>query len=176
MKKSLRSLILVAGIASMTALGCNFALADDSATTPAPTHTGGEHQHNCHKGKHQHGHRLLARLAKKLGLSDQQKVQVKAIFQDNHAQAKPTLDSLRAEKQQLRALIMSGSADEAAIRAQSAKVSAFQADLAVQRAKGAKQVLAVLTPDQQVKFKALQAQWGQKCGKSGRHHAAGPTE
>jgi periplasmic protein CpxP/Spy len=102
-----------------------------------------------------------------LGLSDGQKEQAKAIFQENRAQAKPTLVSLRTERHQLRNLIHSGSADEGAIRAQSAKVSALQADLAVQRAKGAKQLLALLTPDQQAEWQALRAEREQKFLKSG---------
>jgi len=168
MKKSLRSLLLVAGIASFTALGSNFALADDSTAAPAAAQTQGEHGHGCDKGRQHRGHRFFARLAKKLALTDQQKVQVKEMFKENRAQAKPLFTSLMTEKRQLRTLIQSGSADEAAIRAQSAKVAALQSDLAVQRAKGAKQFLALLTPDQQAKLKALQASRAQKCQKFGR--------
>ena len=174
MKKGLKSLLLLAGIASTTAFGCTFALADDTAAAPAApaaTQAQGEHRHGCQMGKRHHRHRAFARIAKKLGLSDQQKAQAKAIFQENRALAKPTLVSLRAERQQLRDLIQSGSADEGAIRAESAKVSGLQADLAVQRAKGAKQLLALLTPDQQAKWQALRAQWQQKHQKSGSQGA-----
>ena len=173
MKKSFRSLVLLAGVASFTALGCNFALAEEASATAAPAQA--DHQHGCNQGKPQRGHRFFQRLAKKLALTDQQKVQAKAIFKDNRAQAKPTLDSLKAERHRLRSLIQSGSADEAATRAQSAKVAALQADLAVQRAKGAKQLLALLTPDQQAKLKALQAQWEHNPREFG-HHGAGPEE
>jgi len=168
MKKSLRSLVLVAGIASVTALGCNFAAADDSTAAPAAAQAQGEHQHGCHKGKEHRGHRFFARLARKLALTDQQKAQVKAMFKENRAQAKPLFTSLMTERGVLRALIQSGTADEAAIRAQSAKVAGIQADLAVQRAKGARQFLALLTPDQQAKLKALQAGRARKCEKFGR--------
>jgi len=167
MKKSLRSLVLFAGLAATTAFGSTFALADDTAAAPAAPQAQGEHRHGCQMGKHGRGHRAFARIAKKLGLSDLQKAQALAIFKENRAQAKPTLVSLRAERHQLRNLIQSGTADEGAIRAESAKVSALQADLAVQRAKGAKQLLALLTPDQQTKWQALRAQWEQKHQKSG---------
>lgn len=105
-------------------------------------------------------------MAKRLGLSEQQKAQAKAIFQANRTQAQPLMASLRTERHQLRQLIHSGSADEAAIRAQSAKVASVQADLAVQRAKTAKQLMALLTPDQQAKLKELQAQREEKFQKS----------
>jgi periplasmic protein CpxP/Spy len=171
MKKSIRSLVLAAGIASATALGCNFALAD---TTAAPAQAQGEHKPDCQKGKHQRGHHRFAKLAKKLALTDQQKTQVKAIFQDNRAQAKPLFTSMMTERRQLRKLVESGTADEAAIRAESAKVAAIQADLAVQRAKGAKQFMALLTPDQQAKLAALKAEREQKHqgfrGHEGRGH------
>ena len=87
------------------------------------------------------------------------------MFTANRAQAKPLFTGLMTERRQLRTLIQSGTADEAAIRAESAKVSSLEADLAVQRAKGAKQFMALLTPDQQAKLKALRAHWGQKCRK-----------
>ena len=60
------------------------------------------------------------------------------------------------EKREMRALIQSGSADEAAIRAQAAKVAGAEADLAVQRAQMARQFRAILTPAQVEKFKAIQ--------------------
>jgi periplasmic protein CpxP/Spy len=168
MKKSLRSLVLLTGIVSTSALGSTFALADDAAPAPAPAaaQAQGEHRHGCQGGKHRGGHHVFAKIARKLGLSDQQKTQARAIFKENRAQAKPTLVSLRAERHQLHNLIQSGTADEGAIRAESAKVSALQADLAVQRAKGAKQLLALLTPDQQAKWQALRAEREQKFQKS----------
>ena len=96
-------------------------------------------------------------MARQLGLTDQQKTQAKALFQANRAQNQPLFATLIAAKQQLRALVQSGSADESAIRAQSAKVAAAQADLAVKRAQASKQFLALLTPDQVTKLRALQA-------------------
>ena len=172
MKKSLRSLLLLAGMASCAAFGGNLALADDTPAAPAPAaHAAKEHRGGCEQGEHRGAKRHFGKLAKKLGLSDGQKVQLKAIFKENHAQAKPTLDRLQAERHQLRTLVQSGTADEAAIRAQSGKVSALQGDLAVQRAQGVKQMMALLTPEQQTKFKALQAQREQHPRKFGRHGA-----
>lgn len=160
MEKSLRSLAVAAGIAAVTAFSCNLALADSGAT--ATPQTQGEHHRECQKGKHHRGHRMFARLAKKLGLTDQQKTQAKALYQKNREQAKPLVANMMVERHKLRDLIHSGSADETAIRAQFAKVSAIQADLTVQRAQAAKQFLAILTPDQQTKLKAIQARRAEK--------------
>ena len=102
-----------------------------------------------------HEHHSFKRIAEKLGLTDAQKAQAKAIFQANKEVAKPMYASLRAERKNLQALIHADTVDEAAIRAETAKVAAIQADLNVNRAKVAAQFRAILTPDQLTTLKAL---------------------
>jgi periplasmic protein CpxP/Spy len=102
---------------------------------------GGEH---C--GKHQHHN--FKKFAKKLGLTDAQKAQAKAIFQGNKDVVKPIITSLRAERKNLQAVIHADTIDEAAIRAETAKVAGIQADLNVNRAKTGAQFRAILTPAQ----------------------------
>jgi len=104
-------------------------------------------------GKHRH-HRFM-KLAKALGLSDDQKAQSKAIFQANKDVVKPILVNLRAERKNLRALIHADTVDEAAIRAETAKIAAIQADLNVNRAKVGAQFRAILTPAQLASLKTL---------------------
>ena len=70
--------------------------------------------------------------------------------------AAPLLKQLATERRALRTIIQAEAVDEAAIRAQSAKVAAIEADLAVQRAHGAQEIRKVLTPEQIQKFKAIQ--------------------
>jgi len=157
MKNRLRSLVMAATLASVAALGGNVALADDTPTTQGGP--AAEHRHGCREGRHgKHGKQFFERLAVKLGLSEQQKAQAKAILKGSREQAQPLMASLKQERQGLRTLIHSGS-DEAAVRAQSAKVAAVQADLAVQRAATARKLMALLTPDQQAKLKDLKAKW-----------------
>jgi Spy/CpxP family protein refolding chaperone len=169
MKKSVATMFIAAGFASMIALG-GLASADD---TPASAPSAQQDAGHCkQKGAH-----FLKRLAKQLNLSDQQVAQIKASFEKRHSTMKPLMVSLHSEKKELRTLVMSGNADEAAIRAQSAKVAAAEADLAVARAQGAKEMMAILNPDQQAKFKTLREKWETKgmkgmkghCGK-GPHH------
>jgi protein CpxP len=108
-------------------------------------------------GEHHGGHRHpFAKLAKKLGLSEGQKKQIKEIFAKSRSQTKPLMDKLVTEKRALRTLIQSGTANESAIRSQAAKVAGVEADLAVQRAQTSKQVRALLTADQIAKFDAIQ--------------------
>jgi protein CpxP len=92
-------------------------------------------------------------MGKNLGLTDAQKGQAKAIFQSNRESVKPIMENLRAERKNLHALMFADTVDEAAIRAETAKIAAIQADLNVDRAKAMSQFRAILTPDQIAKLK-----------------------
>lgn len=131
---TLKRLALILSVVAMTAFS-GFAQADDGG----------------YKGNHRHFGKFIA---KKLGLSDDQKNQAKAIFQNNTT-GKGLLTNLRAERKNLAALIHADSVDESAIRAESAKIASIQADLNVNRAKVDAQFRAILTPDQLATLKAL---------------------
>jgi protein CpxP len=178
MKKSIRLLVLFMGLALTVAGGSASAQADSGETHAKAEaqsqeqschHKHHHHRHHCkghHHGdcscnqkEHQHGwghHERFAEMADKLALSDQQKARMKEVFKKNQPQVKPIFTKLINEKREMRTLIQSGSADEAAIRAQAAKLAGVEADLAVQRAQMAKQFRAILTPEQVEKFKAIQ--------------------
>lgn len=102
-----------------------------------------------------HGHRGH-RLAKALGLSEEQTEQVKAIFRKHRDETVPLRKEMTSDRRELRNLIQSDKPDEAAIREQVKKIAATGGDLAIRRAKMAQEVRAVLTPEQIVKFRALQ--------------------
>ncbi len=97
------------------------------------------------------------RMSTELGLSAQQQQDIKAILRKDGAQFLPLLKQFMAERRALRALIQADALDEAAIRAQSVKVAAIQADLAVQRARVGQEVRKLLTPEQTLKLKEFQA-------------------
>lgn len=186
MKRTIRLLVVCAGLTVAAGTGSSLAYADagegsaqaqPQAQAQQQSQQGKDshekhlrhHRHHCkrlrhhecccdRKGEH-HGwerRERFAELTEKLGLSDAQKAKVKDVFTKNRPQIKPTVTKLTGEKREMRTLIQSGSADEAAIRAEAAKVAAIEADLAVQRAQMAKQLRAILTPEQIEKFKALQ--------------------
>ncbi len=94
------------------------------------------------------------RFAKALGLSADQKAQIRSIFEKHRPELLPLRKEFAAEKRALRDMIHSEPADEAAIRAQVAKLAATGADLAVRRARISHEVRAVLTPEQTAKLKA----------------------
>ena len=101
--------------------------------------------------------RQFKKMATELGLSAQQQERIKEIFARNRPAAEPLMEQLKSEQRALRNLVQADAFDEAAIRAQVAKMGTLQADMAVQHAKLAQEVRAILTPEQIQKFKEIQA-------------------
>lgn len=151
MRKQLRRLLLFTGITAAAAFGSQSAFAGHGSPDGGP-------KAGCEQQQKHKGHRgFFRKMAKELGLSDQQKSEAGAIFKEGQAKHKPLFEAMRSERQQMQTLVHSGTADEAAIRAQAAKVAKLQADLAVQRAEQFKHFLALLTPEQAAKLKELQS-------------------
>lgn len=148
MTRNVRRLVLFACLSTATALGAQVAAAANRPAQDGSRPKCGEMQ-GFHKGA------FLKRLAKQLGLSEKQKADAKAILQSSRAENKPLHHALWEERHQMKVLMLSGTADEAAIRAQSAKIAAVQADLAVKRSQEAKQLLALLTPEQKAKLTVI---------------------
>lgn len=113
-----------------------------------------------------HHHHDFKKFAKKLGMTDAQKAQAKAIFQGNKDAVKPIFTSLRAERENLQILVHADKIDEAAIRAELAKIAGIKADLIVNRTKAKAKFRAILTPEQQTILKTLH----QKGHEHGRHN------
>jgi protein CpxP len=89
-----------------------------------------------------------------LGLSDDQKQQIKGIVSGH----KEALEGFAGQVRQARQALgdaVANDADEATIRLKSADLAKVQADFAVLGAELRKQVFAVLTPEQHTKAKAL---------------------
>ncbi len=168
MKKIIGLLVVLAGIASVTALGSQFAQADEGKEFCHEKMEGHHHwRHMCH-------HRF-EKMAAKLGLSDQQKVKIKDIFKQNREQAKPIFDRLLTEKRNMRALVQADKTEEAAIRAEATKIAAIEGNMAVHRAHMIQQMRAVLTPEQRTKLKAMKKEWESKSEKF-HHHSGEKSE
>ena len=91
-----------------------------------------------------------------LGVTADQKAEVKTILRKYQPTVGPLIKEVVIERRALRDTIRAETIDETAIRAQAAKVSALESDLAVQRAHVAHNIRAVLTPDQLQKLKDMQ--------------------
>jgi Spy/CpxP family protein refolding chaperone len=95
----------------------------------------------------------------RLGLSAEQREQVRNILQGRAAEFKNLGVQMRTARRAVNDAIANDEA-EAAIRAASAELAKVEADMAVLRAGVRKQVFGVLTPEQQAKAKDLRRRTG----------------
>jgi Spy/CpxP family protein refolding chaperone len=100
--------------------------------------------------------RPFARKLAQIGVTDDQKTQVKEILRKFQPTVGPINKQVVAERRVLRDTIRAETINEPAIRAQAAKVASVEADLAVQRAHVAHEIRAVLTPEQLQKLREMQ--------------------
>ena len=96
--------------------------------------------------------KIRQRIAEKLGLTEDQKSQIKAIYAGEKDALKPLLTQLHEARVGLRAAIRASDANEAAVRAASAKVAAAEADLAVERMKLSGKINPILNDEQRQKI------------------------
>lgn len=96
---------------------------------------------------HAFRHALLGKLVE-LGVSQAQRQQIHAVLRESRPAMKPLVARYVQERRTLRKTIHTAPVDEAAIRAQAARVAQIEADLDVKRACISERIRAVLTPDQ----------------------------
>jgi Spy/CpxP family protein refolding chaperone len=90
-----------------------------------------------------------------LGVSQAQKQQIHAVLRESHPAIKPLVAQYVQERRALRKTIYTAPVNEAAIRAQAARVAQIEADLDVKRAYVSERIRAVLTPEQVEKLKQI---------------------
>ncbi len=113
------------------------------------------------------GERMLRKLDWELELTDQQRDQIRDLMKERQQKMTDRKGQKQNMYQQMREL------DPAAAdyQQQVAELATQQAETVrqrlVDRAEGMAELYAVLTPEQQQKFKELQDQWGEKRGRKG---------
>jgi Spy/CpxP family protein refolding chaperone len=100
----------------------------------------------------------LGRAFRELGLSSDQRQQIRGILEKHKADFKPLMDQALAARRGLADAIQAPALNEQAIRDASARLAAVQADLAVIGAKVRAEAFQVLTPEQRQKAVELQKQ------------------
>jgi Spy/CpxP family protein refolding chaperone len=96
---------------------------------------------------------MLPMLGRRLGLTDAQREQIKAIADAHKDEWKALADRGRTAHMAVDAAITANKIDEAAIRQKSAEAAAVDADAAVARAHAFAEVWQILTADQQTQLK-----------------------
>jgi Spy/CpxP family protein refolding chaperone len=110
------------------------------------------------KGRHKGGRgmgmgagRHLDRMAKELGLTAEQKGQIKNILDAERDKSAPLHKQLLDDREQLRKVVTKTPFDEAAVRKLMAEREKTRVELAVSRARAMNQAYALLTPGQKEK-------------------------
>ena len=93
-----------------------------------------------------------------LGVTKDQKTQIRAILQKHLPAVQPKMQEFAADRRELQKLIHAEKVDEAAIRAQVDKIAKVGADLAVERAHIAQEIRPLLTPEQIEKLKDMKVE------------------
>jgi Spy/CpxP family protein refolding chaperone len=147
--KSIRYRFLVAAIAVM--LGSAIAKSQTAdAAPPPPMHGGMEHE-----GMGMEGH-MLGFYVKALGVTDEQKTQMKAVLQKEHATMKPLMTQVHQLDQQLKQY-EEGTYDAAKVQALVAAQAQTLVQLKVNESRIHNELYSMLTSDQQAKLKEIEA-------------------
>ena len=156
MKKPIRSIVVIAGMASTLIFASQFAQARGWKEC-------------CNHSMDQKCQHKFEKMTTGLGLSEQQQTKIKEIFKQEREKRTTAYTGLRAEKKNLSSLVHADKTDEAAIRAQASKIGGIEGDIAVQRSRTLNQISAILTPEQAQKFKSLQKERDCRIEKSRKH-------
>jgi periplasmic protein CpxP/Spy len=95
---------------------------------------------------------------RQLGLSDEQRQDVRRIMELHKAERQSIAQRLREARRSQSEAVVAVPVDESAVRARSAELAKVETDAAVLRARMHAEIYNVLTPEQQEKAKALRAE------------------
>ena len=98
----------------------------------------------------------------RLGLTDAEREQVKAIMDAHQAELRALGEREMTARRALEDAIAADVAVEATIRAHSAELAAIEADMAVMRARVRAEVFQILTPEQQAQVRQIQTEMKQR--------------
>ncbi len=155
--------------AGLLALGVSagaFVHAQDQNTNPQPPPFRGRGMGPGGPGRGPGGPMgMLPMLGPRIGLTDAQKDQIKAIADTHKDDWKTLADRSRAAHMAVDAAISADTIDEASIRQKSAEAAAVEADIAVARAHARAEVWQILTADQKAQLKTMQTEMKQRRGR-----------
>lgn len=118
---------------------------------------------NVEKGEgkfhHRRGERIRAFFAEQLGLTDEQKTQLKQIRESHKESIKPLVEELRAKQKDLRQSFDAENYNESLATQKISEMSGIKAKLIGEKIKLKKELLAVLTPEQKVKLEQIKEQF-----------------
>ncbi|MBI1921455.1 MAG: Spy/CpxP family protein refolding chaperone [Geobacter sp.] len=141
---------IIIGVMAVTTLACGVWSAQAGR---GPDFDGPALHDGCGERGKMDPEQRIARMTKKLKLSDAQKEQVQAIVKGEKEQVAPLMEKLKENRKALREATEVESFDEAAVKALADKQAGLQAELIVAHAKVRSRINAILTPEQRELFK-----------------------
>jgi len=160
------ALTLGAGLIALGVSAGAYVHAQDQNTNPQPPPFRGRGMGPGGPGRGPGGPMgMLPMLGPRIGLTDTQKDQIKAIADTHKDDWKALADRSRAAHVAVDAAISADTIDEATIRQKSAEAAAVEADIAVARAHARAEVWQILTADQKAQLKTMQAEMKQRKGR-----------
>ncbi len=166
--KSINSKLAVVAVALTLSAGIAFAQGEGRGQGSMPMH------HGMH-GDFMGGHGLGLPLHQ-LNLTDDQKAQIKQIFQSEHANMKPLMQQEFLAHQQLIQLVTSGNFDQTKAAAIAAQESQTHVQLQVEHAKIASQIYQLLSSDQKAKVAEMIAKHQQRMQQHLQNQQAPPDQ
>ena len=144
--KSIRLRFLVAALAVVMGAAISKAQTTDTEAPPPPPHG--------------HGWGMRGPMGgipfRELGVTDEQRTQIKAVMQKEHATMKPLMLQMHQLKEQLKPY-EEGTFDQAKVQALVAQQSQTLVQLKVEESRMHNELYQLLTPDQQAKLKEIEA-------------------
>ncbi len=160
------ALTLGAGLIALGVSAGAYVHAQDQNTNPQPPPFRGRGMGPGGPGRGPGGPMgMLPMLGPRIGLTDAQKDQIKAIADTHKDDWKALADRSRAAHMAVDAAISADTIDEATIRQKSAEAAAVEADMAVARAHARAEVWQILTADQKTQLKTMQTEMKQRKGR-----------
>jgi Spy/CpxP family protein refolding chaperone len=160
------ALTLGAGLIAIGVSAGAYVHAQDQNTNPQPPPFRGRGMGPWGPGRGPGGPMgMLPMLGPRIGLTDAQKDQIKAIADTHKDDWKALADRSRAAHMAVDAAISADTIDEATIRQKSAEAAAVEADMAVARAHARAEVWQILTADQKAQLKTMQTEMKQRKGR-----------
>jgi len=168
MTEAVKRMVLTVGV-GLIALGVGagaYVHAQDQNTNPQPPPFRGRGMGPGRPGRGLGGPMgMLPMLGPRIGLTDAQKDQVKAIADAHKDEWKALADRGRAAHLAVDTAISAESIDEATIRRKSAEAAAVDADVAVARAHARAEVWQILTADQKAQLKTMETDMQKRMGR-----------
>lgn len=167
MKMFSRAGLTIMTIVASVAIYSSGAFAMEMSNHEHPDHRSEGNQCGCNKNSHHH--EFAKMLKKELKLSGKQTGEISDIMKEEHTKSKPLFEAIHKERKELMLLSVAETTDEAAIRAQAAKLADVVAVLALDHARVHKRIAGVMTPEQSAKFAELSKKFAEHDPGFGEH-------